>query len=299
MSLTQYLVVGANRGLGLEFVRQLLQKPENRVIATYRDASKLDELNKLSSERSNAGRLDSVHKLDELNKLSSERSNAGRLDSVQLDMNVDESCKAAVNEIRSKAGSIDVLIINAGINNHIDSLLEQSIAEVANTFNNNVLGPLRITQHFASLFNTHQLSKLVFITSAQAEVANTFNNNVLGPLRITQHFASLFNTRQLSKLVFITSAQGSLSRGKNSNTPSYGISKAALNMMGRKLAHELEPSNVAVVLVHPGWVQTDMGGSDAPITPVQSIGGMLKVIEKVDLKNSGEYWQWDGQNLPW
>ncbi|KAH7337501.1 hypothetical protein B0J17DRAFT_573569 [Rhizoctonia solani] len=237
MTVTQYLIVGANRGLGLEFVRQLLQKPDNRVIATYRDASKLGELNKLSSEPSNAGRLDSV----------------------QLDMNADESCKTAVNEIRSKAGSIDVLIINAGINNHIDSLLEQSIDEVA----------------------------------------NAFNNNVLGPLRITQHFVPLLNTRQLSKLVFITSVQGSLSRAKNSITPSYGISKAALNMMGRKLAHELEPSNVAVVLVHPGWVQTDMGGSDAPITPVQSIDGMLKVIDKVDLKNSGEYWQWDGQSLPW
>ncbi|ELU42879.1 hypothetical protein AG1IA_03101 [Rhizoctonia solani AG-1 IA] len=70
-------------------------------------------------------------------------------------------------------------------------------------------------------------------------------------------------------------------------------------MVGRKLAHELEPSNVAVVLVHPGWVQTDMGGSDAPLTAVESIGGMLKVISQVDLKNSGEYWQWDGQRLPW
>ncbi|CAE7182678.1 unnamed protein product [Rhizoctonia solani] len=237
MASTQYLVVGANRGLGLEFVRQLLQTPENRVIATYRDASKLDELNKLSSERSNAGRLESV----------------------QLDMNDDESCKAAANEIRTKAGAIDVLIVNAGINNHIDSVLEQSVDEFSNTFKTNVLGPLRITQHFAPLFNTHRLSKLAFITSVQ----------------------------------------GSLTRGKTALTPSYGISKAALNMMGRKLAYELEPSNVAVVLLHPGWVQTDMGGSDAPITPAQSIGGMLKVIDKVDLKNSGEYWQWDGQSLPW
>ncbi|KAG8732179.1 hypothetical protein FRC11_000235 [Ceratobasidium sp. 423] len=237
MTMAQYLVVGANRGLGLEFVRQLLQKPENRVIATYRDASKLGELNKLSSEWLNVGRLESV----------------------QLDMNDDESCKAAVNTVQSRTASIDVLIINAGINNHIHSLLEQSIDDFA----------------------------------------KTFSNNVLGPLRITQHFAPLLNTSRLSKLVFITSVQGSLSRGKNSITPSYGMSKAALNMMGRKLAHELEPSNVAVVLVHPGWVQTDMGGSDAPVTPVQSIGGMLKVIDKVDLKNSGEYWQWDGQSLPW
>ncbi|EUC61453.1 glycoside hydrolase family 61 protein, partial [Rhizoctonia solani AG-3 Rhs1AP] len=214
-----------------------LQTPENKVFATYRDASKLDELNQLASERSNAGRLELV----------------------QLDMNDDGSCKAAANEIQSKAGSIDVLIINAGINNHINSLLNQSIDNV---------------------------SKL-------------FSNNVLGPLRITQHFAPLLNTRRLSKVVFLTSYLGSISHGKNGITPAYGISKAALNMMGRKLAHELEPSNTAVVLIHPGWVQTDMGGPKAPITPVQSIGGMLKVIDKVDLKNSGEYWQWDGQKLPW
>ncbi|CAE6381365.1 unnamed protein product [Rhizoctonia solani] len=237
MASVQYLVVGANRGLGLEFVRQLLRNPENKVIATYRDASKLEELNKLSSEQTNTTRLDLV----------------------QLDMNDDGSCTAAVNEVKSKTTSVDVLIINAGVNNHIDSLLDQSIDDVATTFNTNVLGPLRITQHFAPLLNKHRLSKLVFITSAM----------------------------------------GSLSRGKDSITPSYGISKAALNMMGRKLAYELEPSNVAVVLVHPGWVQTDMGGSDAPITPVQSIGGMLKVMDQVDLKNSGEYWQWDGERLPW
>ncbi|KAJ1301215.1 hypothetical protein OPQ81_003625 [Rhizoctonia solani] len=237
MTITQYLIVGANRGLGFEFVRQLLQNPENKVVATYRDESKLNDLNGLLSERSNLGRLELV----------------------QLDMNDDDSCRVAMNQIQSKAGSIDVLIINAGINNHIDSLLEQSIDDVA----------------------------------------KTFSNNVLGPLRITQYFVPLLNARRLSKLVFITSVQGSLSRGKNGITPSYGMSKAALNMMGRKLAHELEPSNVAVLLLHPGWVQTDMGGSDAPITPVQSIEGMLKVIDQVDLKNSGEYWQWDGQNLPW
>ncbi|KAF8688413.1 Enoyl-(Acyl carrier protein) reductase, partial [Rhizoctonia solani] len=237
MAKIQYLVVGANRGLGLEFVRQLLQHPENSVIATYRDVTKLGELNKLSSEESAAERLALV----------------------QLDMNDDESCATAVNEVKSKAVSIDTLIINAGVNNHIDSLLEQSIDDVA----------------------------------------NVFNNNVLGPLRIAQHFAPLLNNPQLSKIVFITSVLGSLSGGKNSIAPSYGISKAALNMVGRKLAHELEPSNVAVVLVHPGWVQTDMGGSDAPLTAVESIGGMLKVISQVDLKNSGEYWQWDGQRLPW
>ncbi|CAE6402167.1 unnamed protein product [Rhizoctonia solani] len=237
MSGVQYLVVGANRGLGLEFVRQLLQKSGNKVVATYRDASKLEELNKLTSEPSNVERLNLV----------------------QLDMNDDGSCMAVVNEVKSKVGSIDVLITNGGINNHFDSLLEQSIEDVA----------------------------------------ITFRNNVLGPLRVTQHFVPLLNKQRLSKIVFITSAMGSLSRGKNSNAPSYGISKAALNMMGRKLAHELEPSNVAVVLVHPGWVQTDMGGSDAPITPLQSIGGMLKVIGQADLKNSGEYWQWDGQRLPW
>ncbi|KAL5639788.1 hypothetical protein ACGC1H_006385 [Rhizoctonia solani] len=174
-------------------------------------------------------------------------------------MNDDASCKEAANEIQSKAGSIDVLIINAGIANRSSSLLDQSIDDVF----------------------------------------KLFNNNVLGPLRITQHFVPLLNTRQLSKVIFLTSSLGSISQGKNDIAPAYGLSKAALNMMGRKLAHELEPSNVAVVLMNPGWVQTDMGGSDAPLTPVQSISGMLKVIDKVDLKNSGEFLQWDDQKVPW
>ncbi|KAG8774195.1 hypothetical protein FRC12_002111 [Ceratobasidium sp. 428] len=75
--------------------------------------------------------------------------------------------------------------------------------------------------------------------------------------------------------------------------------QAALNMAGRKLAAELESSNVTVVLLHPGWVQTEMGGPGAPITPEESVAGMLKVIDQLDMNNSGEFWVYNGEKHPW
>ncbi|KAG8688956.1 hypothetical protein FRC11_004436 [Ceratobasidium sp. 423] len=74
---------------------------------------------------------------------------------------------------------------------------------------------------------------------------------------------------------------------------------AGLNMMGRKLAHELESSNIAVGILHPGWVQTDMGGSNAIITPEESVRGMLQVIEKLDIGNSGGFRDYEGKEHPW
>ncbi|KAB5591946.1 C-factor [Ceratobasidium theobromae] len=242
MTIAHYLVIGANRGIGLELVRQLLQKSNSKVVATYRDASKLDDLKKLSLEKPNIGRLEFV----------------------RLDMGDDASCKAAAEEVKSRVGSLDVLIANAGINYHDTSLLKQNVDDVAAVFGTNVLGPLRISQHFAPLLSTPESSK-----------------------------------KQPSKLIFITSELGSISQGKNGISPSYSVSKAALNMVGRKLSYELEPSKVAVGLFHPGWVQTDMGGSDAPLTAPRTVGGMLKLIDQLNLQNSGEYWQWDGQRIPW
>ncbi|KAG9091905.1 hypothetical protein FRC06_000329 [Ceratobasidium sp. 370] len=238
MTPTQYLVVGANRGIGFELVRQLLRNPDNRVIATYRDPKKLDNLNSLS-----------------LNK-----ENDGRLDLVRMDMGDTESCKAAAAEVRSVAGYLDVVIVNAGVYIENTPLLSQDLNEVAGIFGTNVIGPLRICQSFTPLLKG----------------------------RSTQ-----------AKLILISSDCASLTIAKSEKAASYCISKAGLNMVGRKLAHELESFRIAVGLVHPGWVQTDMGGPNATITPQESVNGMLKLIDKLDMTNSGGYWVYSGEEHPW
>ncbi len=77
------------------------------------------------------------------------------------------------------------------------------------------------------------------------------------------------------------------------------MSKAALNMGVKKLASELKGRGVALVALHPGWVQTDMGGAGATLQPAESIGGMLKVIDELTTADNGRYLTYAGEELPW
>ena len=100
------------------------------------------------------------------------------------------------------------------------------------------------------------------------------------------------------KVMNVTSDLGALSND-NAIYLGYSASKAALNKVMRLAALDLKRDGIAVGLVHPGWVQTDMGGSDAPIDPVTSATGIVKVIDRLDLSNAGSFWQWDGTVHPW
>ncbi|KAG8717161.1 hypothetical protein FRC09_014670 [Ceratobasidium sp. 395] len=147
---------------------------------------------------------------------------------------------SAAAEVQSNLGNLDVAIVNAAVIMKSSPLLTQNLNGVADIFETNVLGPLRVCQAFVPL---------------------------------------LRGQSSVYKLILISSDAGSITVQKNLKSPAYGISKAALNMAGRKLAAELESSNVTVVLLHPGWVQTEMGGPGAQITPKESVAGMLKVID--------------------
>jgi NAD(P)-dependent dehydrogenase (short-subunit alcohol dehydrogenase family) len=80
---------------------------------------------------------------------------------------------------------------------------------------------------------------------------------------------------------------------------SYPTSKAALNMLTRLFAGNLRPLGITVISMHPGWVQTDMGGSDASLPPEASVSGMLRVIDHLALEDTGKFCQWDGSQPPW
>ena len=79
----------------------------------------------------------------------------------------------------------------------------------------------------------------------------------------------------------------------------YRASKAALNMLTNTLAKELGKDGFICVVFHPGWVQTDMGGSSAPVTPSESIGGMIKVIDGLTSESNGKFYDYTGKELPW
>ena len=97
----------------------------------------------------------------------------------------------------------------------------------------------------------------------------------------------------------ITSQMGSIDDNKSGGSYAYRASKAAQNMISKSLTVDLAPSKIIILCLHPGWVQTDMGTMSAPITTLTSVSGLLDVIQKSDLSQSGQFINYAGKVLPW
>jgi NAD(P)-dependent dehydrogenase (short-subunit alcohol dehydrogenase family) len=128
--------------------------------------------------------------------------------------------------------------------------------------------------------------------------AHALDVNTLGPVRVMQALLPALQRASAPKVVSITSQLGALSLD-TAFALGYGASKAALNKFMRLAAIELEPLGIAVGVIHPGWVRTDMGGAGAKITPAESAAGIARVIEDLSLENTGGFWKWDGSRHEW
>jgi NAD(P)-dependent dehydrogenase (short-subunit alcohol dehydrogenase family) len=125
-----------------------------------------------------------------------------------------------------------------------------------------------------------------------------FEVNALAPLMMAEAFAEHVARSRQRKLIAITSILGSIANN-NGGRYIYRASKTALNMEWSCLARDLAGKNVICVALHPGWVQTDMGGPSAALTIEQSVPGMMKVIDGLEPSDNGRYLQYDGTELPW
>lgn len=127
----------------------------------------------------------------------------------------------------------------------------------------------------------------------------TYNINSLGPMRVTQALLENLNSGKGKTVIQITSILGSI-ENNSGGYYDYRASKAALNTMNKSLSIELEAEGFTCVVLHPGWVQTDLGGSRAPLKPAESIKGMLSVIDQLDQKkDNGKFYDYQGNELPW
>jgi len=125
----------------------------------------------------------------------------------------------------------------------------------------------------------------------------TFAVQTVGPFLLAQSLLPLV-ARSNGKLIAITSRMGSIEDNTSGGYIAYRSSKTALNSAWRCLAIDNRGKVTAAVL-HPGWVQTRMGGSSAPLTPEQSVAGLRKVIEGLGPQDSGEFFSYDGSQIPW
>ena len=237
MSTTYALVTGANRGLGLEFVRQLLGQGR-RVVATCRQPGRATALNALAGEH------------------------PGRLRVLPLDVADARSRDEMVRELPLLAGDdapvrIDLLLNNAGVLHSGERFGNVSAANLDDSLRTNAVGPYLLVQSLAPLL------------ADGARVAN------------------------------LSSQLGSIGGAARFGTLSYAMSKAAQNMATVQLAHALARRGIVVVALHPGWVQTEMGGAGAQVTPEDSARGLLEVIAGLGDGDSGRFLDWQGNTLPW
>ena len=128
--------------------------------------------------------------------------------------------------------------------------------------------------------------------------AEAFAVNTMAPLRMLQTLLPNLKSAGHGKVATITSQMGAMSVDMTV-AYAYCSAKAAVNKVMKLAAIELTREGVSSCLIHPGWVQTDMGGPQAAITPQESASGIIKVIEKLNLDTTGGFWNWNGNVHAW
>jgi NAD(P)-dependent dehydrogenase (short-subunit alcohol dehydrogenase family) len=224
------VVTGANRGIGLELVRQLLSRGA-RVLATTRNGSE------------NPG--------VELKALARES-----LSIFPCDMRSQNSIATLARLLRDE--KITGVINNAGVWGHKQSADKMDFTEAAAMYQVNALAPLQLS------------------LALRAQLAAT-----------------------KGKLMHVTSGLSSIGEENSGGNYGYRMSKAALNMMSRTLATDLRADGIASSVVDPGWVKTDMGGSNAPTEVADSARGILVQFDKLSLENSGHFVSFRGDKKMW
>ena len=128
-------------------------------------------------------------------------------------------------------------------------------------------------------------------------IRQQFEVNALGPLRLTAALRG--RIRGGGKVGIISSRMGSLSDNTSGGAYGYRMSKAAANAAGVSLARDLAAAEIAVALLHPGYVRTDMTGGRGHIDPPEAAAGLLARLDALDLESSGGFWHSNGERLPW
>ena len=126
-----------------------------------------------------------------------------------------------------------------------------------------------------------------------------FRTNAMSPLAVSAAFAANVAQGGQKKIITLSSIMGSIAENDSSGDFIYRSSKAAVNAVMKSLAGDLKSEGITVVVLHPGWVRTDMGGPDASIEAPESVTGMRAVIAGLKESDSGRFLNYDGTEIPW
>ena len=225
--MSNILIIGANRGLGLEFAKQYSELGHH-VFATTRNKSKSDQLVAIANTTA-----------------------------LELDLNEDKSIDRFIDEMSSI--KIDILIHNSGI------------------------------------FRDEQLNEDLEIDAWM----NEMRINAITPIIVARKLKQNVLEGKDKKIIFISSQMGSIDDNYSGRFYFYRSSKSALNSAAKSLAIDWKDKNISVLMLHPGWVKTDMGGESAKLEIPDSIQRMIQVISDLNLETSGSFVNYEGNKLEW
>jgi NAD(P)-dependent dehydrogenase (short-subunit alcohol dehydrogenase family) len=129
--------------------------------------------------------------------------------------------------------------------------------------------------------------------------ALTLAVNTISPFRVTVALLDNLRRSRKPRIITLSSQLGSMLRPTSTGNYAYRSSKAAVNKVMQGLAVDLRSENIIVCPIHPGWVQTDMGGSGADLTVQESASGLIQLIDRLELSDSGHFLKWNGEEHPW
>lgn len=179
---------------------------------------------------------------------------------VRCDVAEEDSVIAARRRVGEETDGLDILINNAGVMGSREDLGTLDLDRVRRTFEVNAVGPLRVTRAFLDLLRAGDRPR---------------------------------------RIVNMTSLMGSIDDNRSGDAYAYRMSKTALNMATRSMAIDLSGDGIVAVVLHPGWVRTDMGGRSAPTPVEEAVSSLVRTIASLEMDRSGGFYDRDGQPLPW
>jgi NAD(P)-dependent dehydrogenase (short-subunit alcohol dehydrogenase family) len=188
-----------------------------------------------------------------------------------------------------RSTSSELTALGVRVEAGIDISDPKSVAELARRVASDTLDDLIAN---AGILRGDSLEDLDF-----DRIVEQFNVNALGALRTVHALVPRLNPG--ARVALITSRMGSIGDNTSGGYYGYRMSKAALNAAGVSLAHDLKPRGVAVAILHPGYVRTDMTGNSGGIAPSEAAAQLLQRIDALTLSQSGHFWHANGETLPW
>jgi len=187
-----------------------------------------------------------------------------------------------------RSGSDELNSIGVRIIEEVDVTDDRSVSRLAETLKDESID---ILLNNAGILLTDSIDTVDF-----DDMLEQFQVNTIGPLRVTRALRD--NLKSGAKVGIVTSRVGSIDDNSSGNNYGYRCSKAAANMVGRNLHHDLSKQGIAVTLLHPGLVATDMTGGRG-VSAEESARGLIARMDELDLESSGGFWHAEGYALPW